>query len=56
MFKILLTITAIPQVIQVAKEKYTPVIIILYLPVFTSVSRPKTGNKKNNKQYPTSPT
>ena len=34
------------KVIQEAKEKYTPVIIILYLPVFKSPSRPKTGNKK----------
>ena len=56
MFKYALTITAMPQVTQKAKEKYTPVIIILYLPVFISVSRPKTGNKKKIKQYPTSPT
>ena len=35
-----------PHVTQEAKEKYTPVFIILYLPIFTSVSRPKTGNKK----------
>ena len=39
-----------PKVIQEAKEKYTSIIIILYLPGFTSVSRPKTGYKRKNKQ------
>ena len=42
-----------PQVTQEAKEKYTPVMIILYLPGFISVSRPNTGYKKkiNNTQH-----
>ena len=27
-------------------EKYTPVIIVIYLPVFTSASRLKNGNER----------
>ena len=47
----MLTMTAKPAIIQDKNEKYTPVMIVLYLPVFTSASRPKKGEERNIRQY-----
>ena len=40
--------------VAVSTVKYIPVMIDVYLPTFTSASRPKKGNKKNTRQYPIS--
>ena len=45
-----LTITASPVNIQDKYEKCTPVMIVLYLPVFTSASRPKKGKERYIRQ------
>ena len=43
-----------PKVIHDKNDRYTPVMIDLYLPTFTSASRPNKGNKKKIRQYPIS--
>ena len=43
--KNILTITVKPADVYDRNEKCTPVIIVLYLPVFTSASRPKKGKE-----------
>ena len=51
MFKYTLTIVAIPIVIQEVKEKYAPVIIILYLSIYELL--PPQINKPTNGKIPT---
>ena len=53
MFKYTLTIAAIPVVIQEAKEKYTPVIIILYLSIYEHKLLLPQINKPTNGKIPT---
>ena len=51
MFKYTLTIVAIPIVIQEVKEKYTPVIIILYLSIYEHKLLPPQINKPTNGKF-----
>ena len=53
MFKYTLTIVAIPIVIQEVKEKYTPIIIILYLSIYEHKLLPPQINKPTNRKIPT---
>ena len=55
-FENVLAISAKPANIQDKNKKCTPVMIVLYLPVFTSASRPKKGKKKYIRQDPISKT
>ena len=50
--KYVLTIIVKPPIIQVKNEKCTLVIIVLYLPVFTSASRPNSGNERYTRNNP----
>ena len=42
-----MTIIDKPIIIQDTNEKCTPTMIVLYLPVFISASKPKSGYERN---------
>ena len=49
-FEIVLIMTAKPANIHDKNEKCTPVMIVLYLPVFTSASKPKKRKERYTRQ------